>query len=59
MIMADGISVGFCESQVHGTEGRFIIEMVSLVRKSVRDFFRTKYFYRFLIDFFLKAKGPF
>ena len=61
MIMVDGIVVGFCESQVHGKEGRFTINMVSLTRKIVREFFRTKVFYRFLIDFFLnlKVKGLF
>ena len=57
MIMADGIFVGFCESQVHGNEERFTINMVSLIRKTVREFFRTKYVYEFLIYFFLEFES--
>ena len=47
----------FCESQVHGNEGRFTINMVSLIRKIVREFFRTKVFLQISDRFFLEFES--
>ena len=57
MIMVDGIFVGFCESQVHGNEGRFIIEMVSLIRKLLKNFSEQKVFLQILDIFFLESES--
>ena len=58
MIMVDGIFVGFCESHVHmATRGAFHINMVSLIRKIVREFFRTKVFLQISDRFFLEFES--
>ena len=61
MIMVDGIVVGFCESQVHGNDGRFTINMVPLTRKIFQEFFKTKVFLQISDGFFLEleSKGAF